>query len=265
MGENTLWNFGENNIIPRCFYLNTESQKYPIFRKPKPNLLMNPTLPIKIVIADDHELFRIGFMHYLQTYCSDEIEIAGQARNGQELIGLVSLQRPDVVITDIQMPVVNGIEACKAIKQDYPSTSVIAFSMFSDTNSIMSMLQSGANGYLAKSSDKEEMVEAIKTVSCRTSYYCSTISDKIYGTLLNSNKKRFSDKSIFFGPQEVNVMRHICRQLTTKEIADEMHLSVKTIDHYRQNIQKKIGARNVVGIALYSIVFEIVKFAEIQW
>jgi DNA-binding NarL/FixJ family response regulator len=226
---------------------------------------MNPIPPIKIVIADDHELFRMGFTNYIQTYCSDEIEISGQARNGRELIGLVALHRPDVVITDIQMPVVNGIEACKAIKQDYPSTSVIAFSMFSDINNIMGMLQSGASGYLAKSSDKEEMVEAIKTVSHRTSYYCSTISDKIYGTLLNSNKKRLNDKNIIFGLQEVNVMRHICRQLTTKEIAAEMNLSTKTIDHYRQNILEKIGAKNVVGIALYSIVFGIVKYAEIQW
>jgi DNA-binding NarL/FixJ family response regulator len=226
---------------------------------------MNPTQPIKIVIADDHELFRIGFKHFLQTYCSNEIEIAGDARNGQDLIDLVAIQQPDVVITDIQMPVLNGVQACKVIKRNHPSISVIAFSMFSDINSIMEMLQSGASGYLAKSSDKEEMVEAIKTVSHRTSYYCSTISDKMYGTLLNSNKKRFNNKNIIFGPQEINVMRHICRQLTTKEIASEMHLSTKTIDHYRQNILEKIGAKNVVGIALYSIVYEIVKYAEIQW
>lgn len=224
---------------------------------------MNPTPPIKIVIADDHELFRIGFKHFLQTYCSDEIEIAGEARNGQDLIELVTVHQPDVVITDIQMPVLNGIQACKAIKRSHPSTPVIAFSMFSDNYNIIEMLQSGASGYLSKNSDKEEMVEAIKTVSHRTSYYCSTISDKMYGTLLNSNKKRLSNKNIYFGPQEVIVMRHICRQLTTKEIAAEMHLSTKTIDHYRQNILEKIGAKNVVGIALYSIVYEIVKYAEL--
>jgi len=225
---------------------------------------MNPAQPIKIVIADDHELFRMGFTHYLQTYCPDDIKITGEARNGRDLVDLVATHQPDVVITDIQMPVLNGIQACKAIKRDHPSTSVIAFSMFSDINNIMGMLQSGASGYLAKSSDKEEMVEAIKTVNSRTSYYCSTISDKIYGTLLNSNKKRRDNKKIYFGPQEVNVMRNICRQLTTKEIAKEMRLSVKTVDHYRQNILEKIGARNVVGIALYSIIYDIVKHSEIQ-
>lgn len=225
---------------------------------------MNLIPKARVLIADDHELFRIGFKQILQTIAFEDVEILADAKNGQELLHLVDLHRPDIVITDIAMPIIDGIQACRLIKQQYPSTAVIAFSMFTDSSNILRMLQAGADGYLVKTSDKEEIIEAIRTVKLNKSYYCSTIAQKLYGVLANSNQLGSKNKTIVFGAQEINVIRLICQQLSTKQIAAKLRLSIKTVEHYRQNIQGKIGAKNVVGVALYAFFHEIVEYREIM-
>ena len=133
-----------------------------------------------IIIADDHEFFRTGFKKIIQEQYAGEIEFMADAANGCQLVEMVSLYHPRIVITDIQMPVMDGVEACKAIKQQHPETAVIAFSMYTDTRNIISMLQAGATGYLAKTSSHQEVAEAIRAVSRDQSYYCSTVSQKIH-------------------------------------------------------------------------------------
>ena len=224
---------------------------------------MNPIQPIKIIIADDHEFVRTSFKTILQSQYPLEIEFIAEAASGSELIEAVALHLPDIVITDIQMPEMDGIQACREIKERFPSISVLAFSMFTDTHNILGMLKAGATGYLAKTCNMGEIIEGIRSVSRHQSYYCSTISEKLYGTLVNSNQKRLKNKTILFGTQEIKVMRLICRQLSTKEIAVEMCLSPKTVEHYRQNILDKIGARNVVGIAVYALIHELVKYSDL--
>ena len=161
------------------------------------------------------------------------------------------------------MPSMDGIQASRIIKKQFPQTAIIAFSMFDDPSNIMGMLQAGADGYLVKSSGKEEVINAIRTVSTGQSYYCSSISEKMYGTLMNSKELQQKNKQIEFSAQEKKVMRLICRQLSSKEIAASMNLAVRTVENYRHHIQEKIGARNVVGIALFAVVNEIVKFSEL--
>jgi DNA-binding NarL/FixJ family response regulator len=161
------------------------------------------------------------------------------------------------------MPEMDGIQASRIIKKEYPETAIIAFSMFDDCSAVMNMLQAGADGYLVKSSSKEEVINAIRTVNNGTPYYCSTISEKIYGRVVNSRDQAKENKKIQFSQQEQKVMQLICRQLSSKEIAGTMNLAVRTVENYRHHIQEKIGARNVVGIALYAIVHEIVKYSEL--
>jgi len=208
-------------------------------------------------------MVRTGFRTILQQQYPDEIEFIGEAPNGKILVETVARCRPDVVITDIQMPLMNGIEACRIIKQQHPETPIIAFSGFSNTDYIIKMLQAGASGYVVKTCEKEELVEAIQTVSRHSTYYCSSISEKMYGQLVNSNHKKRLRHTVGFGAQENRVMQLICQQHSTKEIAAQMSLAVKTVEHYRQNIQEKIGARNVVGIALYAVVHDIVNMNEL--
>ncbi len=222
---------------------------------------MKPIEPVTVVIADDHDFFRTGFKNIIENQYAGQIKFMGEAKNGVTLLETVACCQPKVVITDIQMPCMNGIEACKKIKQAHPGIAVIAFSMFTDTMNIMGMIQAGASGYLVKTSNHEEVLDAIKTVSRHESYYCSTISDKLFGTLVNSNLKR-KKKELIFGEQEKKVMKLICRQQSTKEIAGQLKLATRTVENYKSNIMEKIGARNVVGIALFAVINEIVKLSE---
>lgn len=225
---------------------------------------MNPLPPpIRIVIADDHHFFRTGFRYALEQHYHDVIEFVGDVSNGYELINCVASTQPDLVITDIRMPELNGIEAASIIHHRFPNTSVIAFSMFDDTSSILQMLRAGVSGYLVKNSEQEEVIDAIRTVSGGHHYYCSSISEKLYGAVGNSRSKQQRKKSIEFSYQEKKVMQLICKQQSSKEIAGEMRLAVRTVENYRHHIQEKIGARNVVGIALFAVMNGIVQFSEL--
>src|SRR5258705_10066762 len=127
--------------------------------------------PIRIVIADDHEIFRNGFKLLLKN--QNELELVGEAENGKDLLAVVSEQQPDVVVTDIKMPVMDGIAACKIIKKIHPAIEVIALSMFNEDNLIVDMLEAGARGYLLKNTNKHELLLAAKTVHEGNTYYCT--------------------------------------------------------------------------------------------
>lgn len=226
---------------------------------------MKPTIattsPIRIVIADDNIFFRSGFKKIMQSQYPKEIEFIADVSTGKELIQTTRDYYPDVVITDIKMPEIDGIEACRKIKEEHPEVNVIGFSMFDDIHYVMGMLQSGASGYLVKSSSKEEFIDAIYS-TYNNNFYCSpTISDKLYQ---NKQDARRDSRKLEFSKQEKIVIKLICQQLSTKEIALKMNLATRTIDHYREHILEKIGARNVVGIALYAVCNNIVHFEEIN-
>lgn len=225
---------------------------------------MNPLLPIRVVLADDHELIRNGFRNILQKMQPATIEFVAEAKNGEELFQAVSSHHPQLVLTDIQMPVMNGFEACRLIKKHYPQTNVVAFSMFTDTQYIMEMLRAGANGYLAKTSSSHEIYEAIQVVSTGRSYYCSTVSEKLYGKVSDSVTIPGKIQRHEFSVQEREVMRLICHQLCAKEIAAQMSLAVRTVENYRTRIQEKLGARNMVGIALYAVINDMVNLLELE-
>jgi DNA-binding NarL/FixJ family response regulator len=216
--------------------------------------------PIRIILADDHQLFRRGFRRIMEDQTEKEIVFIGEACNGLELVEIVNKLKPDLVITDIRMPGLDGIHACRMIKQK-THTPVIALSAFDDDSYIMDMVGAGANGYLSKNSTKEEVMEAIQSVSAGTPYYCSTVSDKLFGKT-ESSKHSFRKQAVFT-PQETRVMQLVCKQFTIKEIAKLMSISTRTVESYRQHLQEKIGARNIVGVALYAIINGIVQMCEL--
>ncbi len=208
--------------------------------------------PIKIVLADDHEIFRDGFRVMIKKQPS--VVLAGEASNGEELIELALKLKPDVVVTDIKMPKLDGLEATKRLTRDMPGTGIIALSMSDEENLIVDMLEAGAKGYLLKNAHKEEIIEAIKTVNMGQSYYCNDTSLKLaemigksrHGQVLRNKKPEFTEK-------DLEVIRCICQQMSNKEIASQLHLSIRTIEGYRDRIQEKIGARNAAGIVVYAI------------
>jgi len=218
---------------------------------------------IRLVIADDHSIVRKALMIFLPQHDSS-IHIVGEARNGEELIKEVERKKPDIVLTDIQMPVMNGSDASRIINKRFSLVSVIAITMFSDTDIIFKMFETGAKGYVTKNAEIEEIAEAINTVYLGEMYYSAHSSinlvKKIGSSKYNQYKK---NENIYFTERELQLIKLICLQLTTKDIAGKMKISPRTVEEYIQNIKQKIDAKNMVGIALYALKNNIVSANEI--
>ncbi len=209
-------------------------------------------VPIKVIIADDHEIFRDGFRVMLKKQPS--FELIGQAANGQELLEQVRMLKPDVVVTDIKMPVMDGIVATRNLIKENADLGVIALSMFDEENLIIDMLDAGAKGYLLKNAHKNEIFEAIRTVYKKDIYYCNHTSAKLIGMLAKSNhNKPKKEVKIDFNNNEIEIIKMICGEKSTKEIAQHLFLSVRTVEKYRERIQEKIDAKNMVGVVLFAV------------
>jgi DNA-binding NarL/FixJ family response regulator len=214
--------------------------------------MSNHYLPIRIVLADDHEIFRDGFRVMLKKQTS--VELAGEAGDGEELIKLVEEVQPDIIITDIKMPKLDGIGATKILTKRFPHIGVISLSMFDEENLIIEMLEAGAKGYLLKNAHKNEIIAAVEAVFNNQTYYCNHTSRKLTKMIAESSfnpNKRASKPE--FSEREISVMRFICQELSNREIALQLKLSVRTIEGYRERIQEKISARNTAGIVVYAI------------
>jgi DNA-binding NarL/FixJ family response regulator len=207
---------------------------------------------IKIVIADDHEIFREGFKLLLKN--QDVLELVGEAENGKELLAVAAEQQPDIIITDIKMPVMDGIEACKHIRERFPGIQVIALSMFNEDNLIVDMLEAGAKGYLLKNTNKYELMDAAKAVFEGGTYYCMATSTKLAKMIAESKFNPYRNLPVKkFTDREKEIIKLVCEQYTNKEIAAMLDLSIRTIETHREKIQEKTGARNSIGVVIYAI------------
>jgi len=214
---------------------------------------------IKIILADDHEIFRDGFRVMLKK--QTDIKLVGEAADGRDLVELVEQARPDVVLTDIKMPHLDGIEATRIIHKKFPEIPIIALSMFDDENLIVDMLEAGAKGYLLKNSPKEEIMKAILDVHNGDIYYCKTTSNKLIQMMAKSqfNPYKQLDK-LELSPREIEIVLLICQENTTKEIAGKLFLSIRTVEGYREKIQEKMGVKNTAGIVVCAIKKGIFRF-----
>lgn len=213
---------------------------------------MSTTESIRILLADDHEIFRDGFRVMLKK--QKEFALVAEAANGKELIETALSCQPDVIVTDIKMPVMDGIEATKKLRDLLPQVNVVALSMFGDEHLIVDMLEAGAKGYLLKNANKEEVFEALRTVSQNGTYYCNHTSTKLAHLIAASghgaNKK---PEKVVFTERELEVIQLICQQYATKEIADQLGLSPRTIESHRVKILEKMDVKNTAGIVIYAI------------
>lgn len=228
---------------------------------------MHPTTAspaIRIAIADDHAIFRQGLATALGAFPS--LELVGQAGNGEELLDVVQAKQPHLVLTDIQMPVMDGVQATALIGQQHPRTKVIALSMFEGEHWVLQMLQAGARGYLLKNTDPGELHSAIQVVVQNGSYFGPpTLSRLLSQTPLEieKQKEKEKDSSAPMTDKELQIMRLICRQLSNNEIAEQTRSTLRSVESARERIQAKIGTRNMVGIALYAVKKGIVKLSEV--
>lgn len=208
---------------------------------------------IKVVLADDEELFRAGIALILSR--DPEIEIVYQAENGQQLLDYLKGQktRPDIVVTDIKMPELNGVEVTKILKKVYPEIGVVALTTYNTKPFIRNMISVGASAYLVKNSAPAHMLHTVKQVYHNGFYY-----DKDVMEVLNKKYPKTSDSKTafdadFLTERETEILTLICKQFITSEIASELHISPRTVEVHRKNLLAKTGVKNIAGLVIFAL------------
>jgi DNA-binding NarL/FixJ family response regulator len=213
---------------------------------------------LKVILADDHEIYLDGLQAMLQK--QTDIEVAGLAANGQECIRLAESLHPDIILTDIMMPVMDGIAATKYLTEHLPRINIIALSMFDQDNLIIDMLEAGARGYLIKNAQKSEILEAIHTVYKNIPYYCRSTTTRLARLIGQSRYNPNQLKQVVvFSDREKEIIRLICEEKTTREIAERLFLGSRTIEGYRIRILEKMQVSGVAGIVIYAIKHQLYK------
>lgn len=208
--------------------------------------------PIRVVIAEDHVIFRDGLRLLMEH--SPAVEFAGEAANGQKLLELVKIQKPDVVLTDLCMPVMGGVDAIQKINCLPFKVQCIGISTFEYEQLIIQALEAGAMGYLSKNADREEIIEAIQTVHENYYYYCRRTTNRMIKHLSLSKYHPFKkDDKAVLTEREKEIIRMICMKKTSRAIGEQLFLSKKAIDKYRITILQKIKEKTSIGIVLYAI------------
>jgi len=207
---------------------------------------------ISLVIADDHEIFRDGLALMLSKQSG--LSLIGQAGDGQSLIALTGSLHPDVVITDIKMPRMDGIEATRLLLQKKPDLKIIALSMFDEDNLIVEMLEAGARGYLLKNADKKEILQAIDSVYEDQAYYCRHTSARLASMIAKSRfDLRKKNPDMVFSDKEKEIIQMICKQFTAQQIGEHLFLSKRTVEGYKTRILEKMNARNSAGLVIFAL------------
>lgn len=208
-------------------------------------------LPIRILIADDHEMVREGLQIIMAKV--KEVEVIGEAANGEEVVLKTRQLQPDVVLMDAKMPKCTGVEATKIIKTEFPHIGVIALSSYDEESLVMDMLNAGARGYLLKNASKEEITEAIKTVYRDEPYYCKDVNLKLAEIVSRGGYSSRQRLENLFTETERKIIQLICEEYSSKQIASVLNLKTRTIERYREDIMEKMGVMNVAGLVRFAI------------
>lgn len=203
-----------------------------------------------LAIVDDHDLFRKGIISLLKEF--PEIQILIEAGDGQDLLNQMKTKRPDVILLDISMPIMDGIEAIDKIKKKFPEVKVIMLTQYTDEQTIYHLMEKDANGFLAKSADIETIVDAIYSVSDKGYFFTDEVSKAMVKGASNRQKNKLDFHAPSLSPREIEVVKLICKQMSIIEIGQKLCLSPRTIDSYIKNIYEKTGAKKREGIVIYA-------------
>lgn len=209
---------------------------------------------INVIIADDHVLYRAGVKTALSS--KKDIKIIGEADNGSHLLNLLKGIQPDVILLDIQMPIMDGIATLPEIKKSYPNIKIIMLTMMDDQSMITKLMELGANSYLTKTSDSEIIYEAIKTCH-EQEFYFNSLTNK---ALLNNLRQRTPAPSLklhqedaTLSDKEITVLKLMCEEKSTREIAEVVELSPRTIEAIRDKLKTKTGAKSTAGLIMFAV------------
>jgi len=213
---------------------------------------------IKVIIADDHALFRTGVKTSLAFY--KDVEILGEAENGMQLLNLVKFLKPDIILLDIQMPIMDGIATLPEVKKILPDVKIIMLTMNDDVSMISRLMEIGANSYLTKNSDSETIYQAIKTCYENEFFFNEYTNKAMLAGLRNKKTEAQAyNEDADLSEKEKNVLRLMCEEKSTKEIADLVEISPRTVEAIRDRLKIKTGAKTTAGLILYAVKHGIVE------
>ncbi len=207
---------------------------------------------IKVAIADDHKIFRKGVILSLRPY--HNIKFVLEAENGEELIQGIEASNPDIILMDLKMPVKDGIETTKYINKHYPAIRILILTMYEDERFVGHLMDSGANGYLLKSTDPDEIKQGITDVM-RTGFYLNNFVNRV---LIKKNyaKQKFNpnlNSEIIISEREKEVLSLVCMEYTAQEIAQKMDISARTVEAIKDRLMERFGVKNSVGLVFFAM------------
>ncbi len=213
---------------------------------------MTAELVIKVSIADDHKIFRDGIRMSLKD--REYLKILWEAEDGKDLMHKMQLKRPDVLLMDIRMPEIDGIGAISMLRKEYEDVKIIILTMYDDQEMITRMMEMGANAYLTKTTDPDEIYQAI--LSCMNDdFYFNELVNKAVLSKLQTKRtvRQFYPHPIKFTEKEVRILRLLAEDKTTEEISKEVFLSPRTVETIRQAMKSKVGAKTIAGLIMYGM------------
>lgn len=223
---------------------------------------------IKIAIAEDQALFRRGIIGLINSF--EDIEVIEEAENGQILLDKYEEmleyqeQLPDITILDLNMPVLDGIKTTERLKQLYPNLKIIIISSFDDKDIIVHLYEKGANAYLDKNAEPEEVEMAIRSVFEKEVYLNQAAKEALEDASVHANDQFILDKKDLLSDREKEVLIHLCNERTTQETADIMNVSKRTVDGHRSNLLQKTSSKNTTGLVLYAIKANFINASELK-
>ncbi|MCD6069379.1 MAG: degU 1 [Bacteroidetes bacterium] len=203
---------------------------------------------IKLHIVDDHQMMLDG----LRALLGDEpsFKIIGESNNGKVAFAKIEEEQPDVLLTDISMPEMNGLELTQAVKEKFPNVKVIALSMFGERNTISEMLQAGISGYIVKNTGKQELIQAINKVAQGGMFFSDEVSAEMMKVISAPPVK---EEVISLTPREIEIVKLIAKEYSNLQIAEALFISERTVETHRKNIFRKSNTKSVVGLIKYAI------------
>jgi DNA-binding NarL/FixJ family response regulator len=209
----------------------------------------------KVLIVDDHELFRKGVRTIIEGF--DFVEVSDEASNGKEMLKAIDRNKPDIVLTDIKMPEMNGIEATKKALEKYPDLKIIALSLYGDEVYLESMLELGISGFVLKNTDSQNLQRALKLIIQGKQYFSEELIP--YFTKKYIGKEASDEAGLT--KREIEVLELIAQGFSNKEIADKLFISLRTVTNHRANLNMKTGSKNTAGLLAYAIKNNLIKMS----
>jgi DNA-binding NarL/FixJ family response regulator len=207
---------------------------------------------IHLALADDHKIYRDGIRMSLKSY--DHLRIIWEAEDGKDMIHKLKMKLPDLLIMDISMPDTDGIKALQLIRKEYEDLKVIILSMYNDRETVTKMMEYGANAYLTKTADAEEIYQAIMSCVNNEYFFNDLVNSAV---LLNLQRRKLNKKYVsngtVFNEKELKMLKSISEDKTTEEISEELYLSPRTVESIRQQMKTKAGVKTVAGLLMYAI------------